>query len=101
MKALRPWPTPLNFRSSILGEARVLWIQRCQQVDQEVLKGGQARASLGQRFDLFDQADEDTLNRILWHSARGGAARYPAHLAGAHGRGLRTRKLALDGRDEE
>ncbi|HTE19257.1 MAG TPA: alkaline phosphatase family protein [Armatimonadota bacterium] len=60
-----------------------------------------AKASLGQRFDLFDQADEDTLNRILWHSARGGKAPYPAHLAGAHGRGLRARRLALDGEDDD
>jgi YVTN family beta-propeller protein len=34
-----------------------------------------------------DQADEDTLNRILWHAARGGEE-YPAALAGAHGKGL-------------
>lgn len=42
-----------------------------------------------------DEADEDELNRILWHLARGVDAPYPAHLAGAHGRGLRARGLRL------
>ena len=60
-----------------------------------------AKASVRQDFRRIDQADEDTLNRILWHSARGGQAPYPAHLAGAHGRGLRARRLALEGRDDE
>jgi len=60
------------------------------------LRGGArkwAEASLRQPFDKLDAADEDTLNRILWHAARGPAAPYPAHLAGAHGRGLRARNL--------
>jgi DNA-binding beta-propeller fold protein YncE len=39
-------------------------------------------------LDKPDQADEDTLNRILWHAARGIDTPYPAHLAGAHGTGL-------------
>jgi DNA-binding beta-propeller fold protein YncE len=40
-----------------------------------------------------DAADEDTLNRILWHAARRSDASYPAHLAGAHGKGLKARRL--------
>ncbi len=39
-----------------------------------------------------DRADEETLNRILWHSARGAAA-FPASVSGAHGTGLRARGL--------
>jgi hypothetical protein len=44
-------------------------------------------------FTRMDQADEDTLNRILWHAAQGVAALYPAHLTGKHGRGLNALKL--------
>ncbi len=49
-----------------------------------------ARRSMEQRFDEVDCADEDTLNRIIWHSVKGASAPYPAHLAGAHGKGLRA-----------
>jgi YVTN family beta-propeller protein len=42
-----------------------------------------------------DAADEDTLNRILWHAAKGVDAAYPAHLAGAHGTGLAALNLRL------
>jgi len=48
------------------------------------------------RFDQPDLADEDTLNRILWHDARGSAEPYPSELAGAHGKGLRGLHLKLD-----
>ena len=63
-----------------------------------------AEASLAQDFEGFDRADEDTLNRILWHFARGSDAPYPAEFAGAHGKGLKGRKLVhiavLDDDDE-
>jgi hypothetical protein len=36
-----------------------------------------ARQSLALRFDKEDEADEGTLNRILWHAARGDTAPYP------------------------
>ena len=52
-----------------------------------------AQKSLEQRFDRIDGADEDTLNRILWHSVKGVNTPYPAHLAGAHGRGLKALRL--------
>jgi len=52
-----------------------------------------AEASLAEDFEGFDRADEDTLNRILWHATKGVETPYPAHLAGAHGKGLRNRKL--------
>ena len=42
-----------------------------------------------------DAADEDTLNRILWHAAKGVDTLYPAHLAGAHGTGLGALNLHL------
>jgi hypothetical protein len=51
--------------------------------------------SVAQRFDLPDLADEDTLNRVIWYSARGDQ-RYPSELAGAHGKGLRKLGLAID-----
>lgn len=54
-----------------------------------------AEASLEQDFEGFDRADEDTLNRILWHFAKGPDAPYPAHLAGAHGTGLEGRRLVI------
>ncbi len=49
-------------------------------------------------LDEPDRADEDTLNRILWHAVRGVEAPYPADLAGAHGRGLKQLGLRLDPR---
>ncbi len=52
-------------------------------------------ASSQQDFEGFDRADEDTMNRILWHALRGADAEYPEHLAGAHGKGLGSLKLKL------
>jgi len=40
-----------------------------------------AKKSLELDLDDADQADEDTFNRILWHSLRGDAP-YPAKFAG-------------------
>jgi len=48
-------------------------------------------------LDAPDQADEDTLNRIIWHSVKGVDSPYPALLAGAHGKGLKRLKLSLTG----
>jgi hypothetical protein len=48
-----------------------------------------------------DRADEDTLNRILWHSIKGVDARYPVELAGAHGKGLRKLRLKLGGAQDD
>jgi len=47
-------------------------------------------------LDQPDQADEDTLNRIVWHSVKGPDARYPAEYAGPHGRGLKKLGLKFD-----
>jgi hypothetical protein len=52
-------------------------------------------------LDGPDMADEDTLNRILWHYARGVDARYPSEWAGAHGKGLKALGLRFDGKDED
>ncbi|CAG0968784.1 Hydrazine synthase subunit beta [Phycisphaerales bacterium] len=54
-------------------------------------------------LDKPDRCDEDTLNRILWHAARGIDAPYPADLAGAHGKGLKALGLRFDeaGIDDE
>ncbi len=52
-------------------------------------------------LEKFDQADEDTLNRILWHSIKGVNAPYPAHLAGAHGTGLKARRLRREDRSQK
>src|SRR5205823_3684199 len=40
-----------------------------------------AKESLVLDFDEADEADEDTLNRILWHAARGNAP-YPERFVG-------------------
>jgi YVTN family beta-propeller protein len=60
-----------------------------------------AQLSAEQDFEHVDAADEDTLNRILWHAMKGVDTPYPAHLAGAHGVGLKALGLAFDGRQEE
>lgn len=60
-----------------------------------------ADASLSQNFRAFDRADEDTLNRILWHAVKGASTPYPSHLAGPHGTGLKSRGLVLTGDEEE
>ena len=54
-----------------------------------------ANQSLEQSFEEVDQADEDVLNRIIWHSVKGTDAPYPAHWAGAHGKGLKGLRLML------
>jgi hypothetical protein len=54
-----------------------------------------ARKSLEQDFDVIDGPDDDTLNRILWHWAKGVDTAYPAHLAGAHATGLTELNLVL------
>jgi YVTN family beta-propeller protein len=46
-------------------------------------------------FSVPDAIDDDLLNRALWYSAKGFDAPYPAHLAGAHGTGLKKRKLVI------
>jgi YVTN family beta-propeller protein len=54
-----------------------------------------ARRSLEQNFEVIDGPDDDTLNRILWHWAKGVDTPYPAHLAGAHATGLTALNLIL------
>ncbi|HLJ94227.1 MAG TPA: alkaline phosphatase family protein, partial [Gemmataceae bacterium] len=41
-----------------------------------------AKKSLALNFEEGDKADEDTLNRILWHTMRGDDAAYPEEFAG-------------------
>ena len=62
-----------------------------------------AKLSTELPLDQPDQADEDTLNRILWHAAKGAETPYPVAFAGAHGRGLKRLGLRLhpDGREAE
>ncbi len=55
-----------------------------------------ARKSLELNFAVVDGPDDDTLNRILWHDAKGVDAPYPGHLAGAHGTGLKALNLYID-----
>ncbi len=61
-----------------------------------------ADATAHQDLTKVDAIDDDTMNRILWHSVRG-TEPYPAAWAGAHGRGLARKGLKLDGsiRDED
>jgi len=46
-------------------------------------------------FSRPDRVDDDTFNRILWHASMGMNARYPAEVAGAHGKGLKALNLKL------
>lgn len=54
-----------------------------------------ALKSLELPLDEVDSADEDTFNRILWHSVKGVNAPYPQEFAGAHGKGLRALGLVI------
>jgi hypothetical protein len=60
-----------------------------------------AELSLKQNFEEVDRAEEDALNRIIWHAMKGMDAPYPAEFAGAHGRGLERFGLKLDSRAVE
>ena len=60
-----------------------------------------AEKSMAQPLAQPDQADEDTLNRIIWHSVKGVDSPYPVQLAGAHGKGLKRLKLSLTGEDDD
>jgi hypothetical protein len=70
----------LNAKVNALGDKERFW----------------ARKSLEQNFREFDRADEDTLNRIIWHSVKGVDAPYPVEMAGAHGKGLKALGLKID-----
>ena len=59
-----------------------------------------AELSLAQDLSRPDCADDDELNRILWHAMRGDEP-YPAEWAGPHGRGLRARGLTLHAADDD
>jgi YVTN family beta-propeller protein len=52
-------------------------------------------AEISERQDLTkpDRVDDDAMNRVLWHAVKGVDVPYPAEWAGAHGRGLKERKL--------
>jgi len=60
-----------------------------------------ANKSLELNFSQPDRADENLLNRIVWHSVKGVDARYPARFAGAHGRGLKKLGLVLTGEKDD
>jgi hypothetical protein len=60
-----------------------------------------AEASLRLPLDKPDRADENLLNRIIWHAVQGVDAPYPAEFAGAHGRGLAARGLVLMPEEED
>ncbi|GBC94981.1 PE-PGRS family protein PE_PGRS18 [bacterium HR16] len=55
-----------------------------------------AEASLRLPLDKPDRAEEDLLNRILWHAVKGVDTPYPVEFAGAHGKGLSARGLVLE-----
>jgi YVTN family beta-propeller protein len=54
-----------------------------------------AEASLRLPLEKPDLAEEDLLNRILWHAVRGVDAPYPVEFAGAHDKGLAARGVVL------
>ncbi|MDZ4783037.1 MAG: bifunctional YncE family protein/alkaline phosphatase family protein [Planctomycetia bacterium] len=60
-----------------------------------------AELSLKQDFTKVDRADEDSLNRIIWHAVKGVDAPYPADWAGPHGKGLASLGLSFDPNAED
>jgi YVTN family beta-propeller protein len=65
----------------------------------EKLKGKErVWAERSELLDLTgpDRADDDLMNRILWHAARGVDKAFPVEWAGAHGRGLKALGLRLE-----
>jgi len=53
------------------------------------------------RPGLKTPKDDETLNRVIWHEAKGWGTPYPVHLAGPHGRGLKGRGLRHDEKGDE
>ena len=60
-----------------------------------------AEISMKQDFSKPDRINDDAMNRVLWHAVKGVDAPYPAEWAGAHGRGLKERKLKHVKRDDD
>jgi len=60
-----------------------------------------AEASLRLSLEQPDRAEEDLLNRVLWHAVRGVDTPYPMEFAGSHGKGLAARGLMRVGGHEE
>ena len=54
-----------------------------------------AMESMKQDLTRPDGISEDAFNRILWHATKGYDVPYPAHYAGAHGKGLKGLGLSL------
>jgi YVTN family beta-propeller protein len=75
----------LNPKTSALDGAALYWAQK----------------SLAEPFERFDQADEDVLNRILWHAVKGVDTPYPSEYAGAHGKGLDALRLVFSDDDDD
>ncbi len=59
----------------------------------EALRWAEASESLD--FQGVDQAEEETLNRVLWFAMKGEGAPYPAEFEGAHAKGLKALGLTL------
>ncbi|MEQ1935176.1 MAG: phosphoesterase, partial [Fimbriimonadaceae bacterium] len=59
-------------------------------------------ADLSAKQDLSrpDAIEDDTMNRILWHDARGNEP-YPEAYSGAHGKGLKKRGLTFGEKDDD
>jgi len=52
-----------------------------------------------QRTGMKTPADEDKLNRFVWHELKGWDCLYPVEYSGAHAKGLEELGLALDRQD--
>ena len=55
-------------------------------------------AAESMNFRVPDRIDDDVMNRVLWHLAKGPEVDYPSDWAGAHGRGLAGRGVVFDRR---
>jgi len=54
-----------------------------------------SRMSRQMDFTAPDRIEDDDLNRILWYAAKGPGVPYPEGFAGAHGKGLKEKKLQI------
>ncbi|MBX3096126.1 MAG: hypothetical protein KF812_04630 [Fimbriimonadaceae bacterium] len=59
-----------------------------------------AQNSMDQDWSIWDQVDEDEMNRAVWFACFPDRP-YPVAMAGAHGRGLVERGLVISGEDDE
>jgi hypothetical protein len=54
-----------------------------------------------ERTGMKTPADDDNLNRFVWHEQMGWTTPYPREVAGSHGKGLKEIQLKIDEEEAE